>query len=350
MRKALSFAGFILLAALVFLQLPAIGRPTRAAPVQRTFADGVRELRRIALEERDGHLLVRPRARFDPAGGFLVADARERQIRHYSAAGALLAAAGRQGQGPGEFRHPVGVQRLGDGRVIAIDMTGRLTVFDAELRHVIETQPLPFTPVYDLAVVNDSVIAVAGKLTADTGTASTRLAHTWNIRAHRRVASFGRAPEHTEAFESAFTFAGSTALAVRGGQVAVVHALGDEIQVFDLDGTPAKPIHIPWEQHRPLREPLAPDADDAATERWLSTFSAAASLHWLRDGRFVVQYLDVDGPVGKWSLVGVSPRGARLFEYGSPQLLSVSPLDGRLLFIDPDSELPNRWIIGNFSR
>lgn len=53
-----------------------------------------------------------------PDGGVAVLDAGAIELRIFDADGSLVALAGREGEGPGEFRHPFGVEVIGDSIVV----------------------------------------------------------------------------------------------------------------------------------------------------------------------------------------------------------------------------------------
>jgi len=299
----------------------------------------------FAIEERNDVLIVKPRVSYDPLGGFLVADARERQIRRYNADGTLDRVIARRGDGPGEFRHPVGVLRLKNRKIVGVDMRGRLSIFDERGEKLTETQQVPLVPIYSAAVLDDSTLVFAGRV--ELGEDS-RMVHVWDLKRQRIVRSFGEIVPPSPEFESAYTFTGSASVAVRDSSVALLFGLGDSIRVFRRSGREVASIPIPWQKHRPLKTPMPTNGDDAAIDQWLSTFSVAASFFWRPDGSFVVQYLDVNGVEETWSIVGFLPTGSKLFEFhDQPRLLTVAPGKQSLLFVDRNSELQNSWALAS---
>ncbi len=68
-------------------------------------------------------------AKFDADGNVLILDRLSQDVRVFDVAGRFLSSFGRSGDGPGEFRDPVGLEILPDGRVVVADHYGRLDVF-----------------------------------------------------------------------------------------------------------------------------------------------------------------------------------------------------------------------------
>lgn len=295
----------------------------------------------FTLQETQAALIVKPKVSVDPIGGFLVADVRERQIRRYDASGQLERVIAGGGDGPGEFRHPAAALRLPSQRIVAVDMHGRVAVFDPSGTRLLETQNVPLLPIYSAAVLNDSTLVFAGK--KEPGD-QTQLVHIWNLNRQSIIRSFAEMPIHPTRMDAAYAFAGSASVAVRQQEVAVSFALSDSIRVFNEHGDLQRSIEIPTTHYRRLIEPMPESENPEDLDRWLSTFSATASLYWRTDGALVVQYLDVNKADEYWNVVGVGLDGTRLFEFTrQPRLLTAYP-DGKLLFVNPASELQNSWV------
>lgn len=90
-------------------------------PIARLTSDQLKELAVVAdvAADRQGRVFI-----LDPtAPGIFVADARLRPIGYF----------GSRGSGPGEFREPVAIAMLADGRVAVLDRAlGRITVFTVQ--------------------------------------------------------------------------------------------------------------------------------------------------------------------------------------------------------------------------
>jgi hypothetical protein len=309
--------------------------------------------REVTVQEPGRTFVVRPRVNYDPRGGYLVADASEKQLRTYSDRGVLVSQVGRPGKGPGEFQHPSAALRLkSSGAIIGVDMTGHLSIFDASGRHHLQTQRTPLVPIYDAAVLNDSLLVLAGRRNGDR---DTQLVHVWNLQSGKIVRSFGSVPPHPAELSDAYVFAGSAAVAVRGDTVALAFALGDSIWKFSASqGRRLGAIQIPWQNFRRLSEPM-PVADEEFNA-WMTTYSANASLFWAEDGTFLVQSLDVNPPStdaaksrSRWSAVRLTAGGKRLFEvHDIPRILAVNPEVMEVLHLAVDSEMQNQWAISTF--
>lgn len=94
-------------------------------------------------DSRAGHELYRVRGAFRLSSGNLaVLNAGSAQVRLFNAAGDLLAAAGRPGDGPGEFRIPSSMWLgHGDGIVVWDEDHGRATFFTGKLEYVRDVTP-----------------------------------------------------------------------------------------------------------------------------------------------------------------------------------------------------------------
>ena len=95
----------------------------------------LREVARVGgWDERPGYALEQVKAGLVRADGtFVLADQRARQVRFYTPAGHLIAAVGRDGDGPGEFRSLQAMGLLRDGSVAVWDFaSARLTILGPE--------------------------------------------------------------------------------------------------------------------------------------------------------------------------------------------------------------------------
>ena len=90
----------------------------------------------LVLEDHPEALNASPIVRPDPTGGWIVADRTENQVRIYDGNGRLIIYFGREGRGPGEFRHLVGAVRVASDSLVTVDSYGRVAVWtpDGALR------------------------------------------------------------------------------------------------------------------------------------------------------------------------------------------------------------------------
>jgi hypothetical protein len=113
----------------------------------------LREVTRVGgWDERPGYALEQVTAGLIRADGtFVVADQGARQVRFYSAVGNLMAAVGRDGDGPGEFRSIQSMGLLRDGSVAVWDFAStRLTILgpDGEVGPTIRIRDPELTSLY----------------------------------------------------------------------------------------------------------------------------------------------------------------------------------------------------------
>lgn len=308
--------------------------------------DVVSWLDSLDLGENPDALLVTPVLKFDPRGGFLVADQREAQIRRYAANGTLLWHVGRKGAGPGEFSSPPAAVRLPSGDVATVDRSGRLSLFDSAGGALLRTVETELVRVEDLAAIDDTTLLIAG---VRGGEVDQPRLHLWNLRSDSITASFFN-PLPNAVNRTVSIVAGWVQFAVRGDTVAAVFATSDTVYLFTLPVTPVARIPLPARYFRrgpdevPTRT-LAPV--EQAT--FLSRFDFVEDVYWHPDGSLFVPYQSRDPERAlerRRHLVHLSRSGERLFETrDGPRLLGVHPVTGDLYFVHPSAEVPNRWAI-----
>lgn len=286
---------------------------------------------------------VSPRVLPQPGGSYLVADAMEQQLRVYASNGHLVHTFGRRGSGPGEFQHISAIARLHDGTILVADMGGQLTRFDSTGTRVLRTVLSGLGPVYEMLVLDDSMVAIIGR---KGGRSETPLVHEWNLVRERVSRAYFSAPQGPKGFAGAYAFTGFANGAVRGDTLAVVFALQDTLHLFLRGGREIGKMPLPFRGFRRLSDPLSPEGSPEQFQSWLESFSATTDLYWLPDGSFLVQYLDQKRSDRVWSLLHMRRDGGPLWETaGSPKLLATAA-DGSLVFVRPGAEAPNVWSIG----
>jgi hypothetical protein len=282
----------------------------------------------------------------DPAGGFLVADADEAQVRRYAGDGRLLTVFGRKGRGPGEFTRLTAAVRTSNNAIAAVEIDGRLSLFDESGTNLLRTWRTGLGPVYTAARLGDSAIVLAGRIG---GRMETDLLHVWDVRQERVVHSFFHTPAAPRRMRGAYALAGTSGVAVRGDTIAAVFALTDSVFLHSGDGRLLESIHIPFQHFRPAVEPLPMKASLSEYREWGSKFSAISKIFWTANGDFLIQYYDTDGLNPAWRLLRMDRQGRRVFELiDSPELLAVSAPESRLFFIEPSTLTPNRWLTAEF--
>ncbi len=310
-------------------------------------SDVVRWTSVIDLEENDDVINVTPTVTLDPAGGFLVADEREGQLRRYAADGRLLWHAGRKGSGPGEFRSLGRALRLSSGEILALEWNGRATVYDPTGGEVLRTFTTPFGNVEDYAHIGDSLLLISA-LARESGILGPRL-HLWDPISNEVRRSFFE-PMRTVVDTPAASVVTWANVAVRGDTIAAVFALGDTVHLFTTAGNAAGSLPISFSGFRRLgSRKSTPTSDPVRRARWLSSFDFVSALHWLPDGRFVVIYQTIlpEAALTRRSHLFVMDRmGRALHEVPDvPRLLTVDARTASLYFVAENHEAPNRWAV-----
>jgi hypothetical protein len=290
-------------------------------------------------------------AYFDPAGGFVVADGGQSQLRVYTDRARLLWAAGHKGRGPGEFQQLQSAVRVPSGEVVALDDRGRLSIF-APPGKLVRTVSTGLDPAYNLWLLDDSTMLVSGRREEDK---HSRLLHVWDLRRNRIRASFFPVPPHDSAFDVAYQFSGWASAALVGrDSLAIVFPLSDTLYLYTTGGHELQKFRLSLDNYRRLREPAPRDETPEAEIRWRNSYTRISQV--LRGpGRSVyVQYFNLDGVEPVWGLARFSLDEGRLHkEFEVPQahrLLGVSPRDFRHYFLRADLMESTVWSIGRSSR
>jgi len=333
-----AFAGVLVLATAGCHESGSSRAGSRAAPAYATFSDVFAVEDTTVLEENVDVINVTPNVEIDGDSLYLIADEREKQLRIYERTGALAARFGRQGQGPGEFFAPVRLVRLKSGNLLASDLLSRFTLYSAEGDSLIGTRATPFTRIFDVDPVADSVLLVAGILRSSPGE---RL-HIFRLSDTTVVRSFLTVPSLPPAALDAAGFATST---VRNDTIYAVLSLVDSIYRFSITGERFPPIHVAGIRFRPLPPQLPPPG---ATQReivdWFSSFSLLTHAIPLTNG-FLLIYQDRREMMPVWHAAILNREGVAVADVSDAPLYVGLFSDGRLAFVRPDSETPNRWAI-----
>ncbi len=319
---------------------------TSGAAPSAAFSETFRVVRHISLEESQHVINVMPVVHIEPDGDLLLADAREAQVRWYSATGALRAAFGRKGQGPGEFQMPVTLRRLADGRFYVGDaMGGGISFINERLTEYVDGARLPLMPLYGAVPIDSLRLLLLGR---EQGMLHRpRLLHEWSLSSRRVERSFFEVPT-ADALSATALSLGFAAAAVKGDTVAAVFSVSDTVFLFRLDkGSPieiAERIPIPFSQFSvspPTPEALA---NERSRNDWLQTITMIAGLHWLEDGSFVVQWTIKRSADEEFGLLRMRRSGSKVFEIrDGPRLFAVA--GNHFYLADPDSEVPSKWIV-----
>ncbi|HEY7770045.1 hypothetical protein [Longimicrobium sp.] len=296
----------------------------------------------IRLQESETVITVAPVLHHDPGGGFLVADRREAQGRLYDPAGRLRGQFGARGRGPGEFDGLVAALRLSSGEIAAVDVSGKLAVYDSAGARVLRTWQTEVMPLYDAEVIGGSLLLLVGRGRDKAGP----LLHLFDPRTGRVLRRFHPDPGAPGMARGSSMTAGFADATVYGDTIALVHSLSDTLSLLSPSGAPLGRIAIPFQHFRSPRASMPRRPTREQTHAWLSSFSLVSHAFRTGDGGWLIQYQDRDGPAIHWRLLRMSAEGRRLFELrDTPQLLATDPRSGALYFVHPASEVPSVWAV-----
>lgn len=289
-------------------------------------------------------------AYFDPAGGFVVADGGQAQLRVYTDEARLLWAAGRSGDGPGAFRQLRAAVRTSSQEVVALDNTGRLSTFDPAGK-LLRTTSTGLDPAYNLWLLDDSTVLLSGRREEDK---QTRLLHVWDLRRNQVRTSFFQTPSHDSVFDDAYQYSGwANAALVGRDTLAVVFPLSDTLYLYGTDGRALEKFALPLNHYRRLREPGPDDETPEAEIRWRNSYTRISQVFRAPDHSVYVQYFNLDGLEPVWGLARFSLDEGRLRKvFEVPQahrLLGVAPRDSRHYFLRADLMESTVWSIGRLS-
>jgi hypothetical protein len=288
---------------------------------------------------------------FDQAPGFLVADGTptQPQIRAYDQDARLLWAVGQSGPGPREFQRLRSVVRNSSGDVIALDNAGRVSLWDRNGKWK-QTYTTELTPTYNSVLINDSTLLISGRIN---GGSRSPLLHLFDLRRGRLTRSFFDVPPHPARFDDAYMFSGWANAAKLGGDtLGVIFALSDTLYLYRTNGTPISQRPLDLRYFLPLTEPGPRDDSPAAEVAWRSSYSRITQVFHAPDHSIYIQYGNFRGRERVWGLsrFEFTPQGTldRTFEVPDAiRLLAISPRDGNLYFMNPESLEMVSWSVGH---
>ncbi len=272
----------------------------------------------LVLDESEAPI-VGPYVSMDPLGGFLLADAGEREIRRCTVDGQLLWRTGQSSGLASAFSLPGQIVRRPDGTLLVLDAFGRISVWGADGRHHLRDLPGQLRPYYRVRVVNDSLYLVAGRLEAT----ESDLLWLWNDHTGRLELSFFRTPG-SAAIRLVSRIAGMVDMRVRADTIAAVSSYSDTLYFFTLAGTPVRKVPIPFRGYQQLATAPRPGMSPGEQQRWMGSFSRILSLFELPDGGFLVQYAQDSAGLTRNHLLGMTGDGQWRFEPPTARACSYS--------------------------
>ena len=258
----------------------------------------------FVLEEQPGDSIAEPGAFVESATGDLhLADALLPRIRTYRSDGSWVAATGRFGDGPFEFRRVRGLWEEEPGRLWVVGSgAGRIRVFHGLLQPVEERS---------IALAPSGVVGGRGGpfilgISADAQNPATRgveaspMVHSLSA-AGELTASFWTPPAavHTEPYW--ISVARNVATGV-GEELAIASSLLYPIEILRSDGERVDSLHVPPPSFRPLapveRGAFIAGAGAPAAQEWVQAATVMSALVAVGEERLVVVHARLDGGSG----------------------------------------------------
>jgi hypothetical protein len=293
----------------------------------------------LRLSETPEALVVDPDLRRMPGGGWLYWDRDETQIRIYDANGTLRTAFGRKGEGPGEFRTLMGADVLPDGRVVALDARGKLSLWNPRGTLELEFQSGVDSPV-GVASASATTVIVSAR-----GAPNTQLLHVVDLGTRARTSSFFSPTTPANAFTPYATVV-HPPIVVVGGRVYRAVPPSDSIWSVGI-ASPHASSSFRVASTRLARNtpPLSIATGPAAARAWINASSYVGTFGRTSDGGWIVQVWGFIEGKPSLSLVRLGGDGRRVWEVeNTPKLLAV---DGDRLYLwDPEGLEPNRIKVG----
>lgn len=249
----------------------------------------------VRFEENDSVINVAPAVDLVGTEFFIVADAQEAQVRLYERSGRLVRVFGQRGNGPGELQVPVSAVVQGaTPRVTVLDLSRGIQHFDflsSESRGQI---PSPFRIPYRAVPMGDDQLLVFGRLSPvmvpDLSLeAEYSLLHRFDPATGELLQSWFELPEDDGYGDVLAMSFGGGDFSVREDTVAAVFALSDSLFIATLAGEVVPSFRLP------IPSPLPSDVNELRTNdprerlRLRAAMSRLNFLHWLPDGRFLIQ-------------------------------------------------------------
>jgi hypothetical protein len=298
--------------------------------------------RPFPMEERSNAILVRPIVNLDPAGGFLVADGAEGQVRRYAPTGKLLWQVGRKGGGPGEYQQPVAVIRLNDGRYVVVDNRGRFTILGDDGAYLRDFT-VPFTRVEGTVALQDNRILVFGVSPDAEPPEGNPLLHIVDISQESIQQSLFPLP-YTGRRRALDEMMGYAQADVRGDTIVAAYGGMDSVFIFGLDGRQHRAFRIPVANFR-LATAIPEDfGNPMRRAEWLSSFETIGGVWWVGADLIAVAYKTVVPGGMKWHWAIMTRTGELVHsQEDSGRVLTTYADRPTILMTSPRSVAPNVW-------
>ena len=259
--------------------------PARAATGQT--ADAFTEVSRVALDTSVVATIGRINDLLMLSNQVVVADAMTDRILTFTSDGQFKRAAGRRGDGPGEFRTPLALLEDRDGSILVSQLSKRLTRLtpDLDLVGVYDTDASVY--IADLTMVGNRVTFFDGSYRKEGENYVL-----WDGAAGR-VASFD--PQSEFASVPYWNAAWTTHIAVGSDGIFVADNMVYPIRHYTLAHELVDSVGYPPPSWRQARQPEAAEfagPGQQGAEDWLRSFTVIDGLYALDDGWLIVTHRD----------------------------------------------------------
>lgn len=309
---------------------------------QVSFTELVTVVDSVQLEEDDTTLIVAPFVSFGRGGTYLLADAKEAQVRRYRPDGSLDLVMGRKGRGPGELVAPVAVMPRGD-ELWVFDMANGVVRYDDSTGEYRGRSPLPISLIYDVEAGPSGRLLLAGQVSGG------EVLHLWSPGAdgeNTEVVSFLDTEEHFAPPMVRRSYGWAAVSEPRDGVFAAVVGLADSLYLVDSTGVIVEAHQVPIGQFYRALVDFKPEriSNPMAREEWASGLKRMNDVVRIGGDRFLIQYSTREGRNNVWNLVLMDSGLAVAEARNTPRL--VASRDGLLVFQASVDIEPSRLHVG----
>ena len=297
----------------------------------------------VFLEEKEESILVTPIYHVDNDGNIIIADLRQNEIKIFDEDGNFINSFGQTGRGPGEFTNLISVSRMSNGKIVAADVSGRLTVFSNNGSKVIESFDSGIIPLTGVKEVGSGQLVLFGRGSRDD---DTYLLHLLDIESGEREVSFLE-----------FSFADYSQILQMLPNISTANVDDEdivafkspipEINFFNTESLDSQKIRINGLEHFKFIEEQDINENNLSLID-LTKFSWIDQVYMTRDGRILIQYvrwLNMPPPgANEWreseySIALIDRNGDVHFEIqNTPKLVGYNKDKEKFYFIDVNRE------------
>lgn len=328
--------------------VPACGEGNTSLAPPEEVGDAVRWEETLELEETADALIGIPQLRVDPRGGWLFWDGLIDEARVYARDGSLEQVVGSQGEGPGEYSRVRALLRLEDGRLVTVDASGRVGVWDSTgrtlLNHVESGLP---RVVGALAMGGSRVFVYTAPRPVDSSGRLAPGAHLLDVD-QEEVGVSGLSLAVDPSFITAVSQVEPPTPRKWGDSVYVALAVMDSMWALgsELRESGAAPLALSSDRIAANEPPVTVAEGPDAFRSWVDRSTFLGDVVRLPDGQWLGNTWSFHEGEFVGGLFLTDDDGRLLWEL--PSQLQVLEVDreGRVYFLDRDGMAPNQILVG----